>query len=270
MAENRDIDLREYQLILLDILKDVAAVCKKNNIRFYLGEGSMLGAVRHKGFIPWDDDIDIIMYRKDYNRFLKTAPADLGDKYEVQSHGKTKNFWNPYAQVRLITDDRRLRQGYIEKLLKNNGPFVDIFPMDYVPKKSSLMLSFRSVRIKFYKAMLPYIYGVCKPASLKGKVISFFSRFHRPDELLRRIDKITGKYGKKPLPYTANFHTTHPLANQIAPTSCYDDVIETEFEGVMMPIPEGYDEILTIIYGDYMTPPKEKERVNKHKIGSER
>ena len=105
MGEEKDLDLREYQLVLLGILKDVAEVCRKHEIRFYLGEGSLLGAIRHDGFIPWDDDIDILMYRADYEKFLSLAPAALGDAYEVQAPGITKPFWHPYAQVRLITDD---------------------------------------------------------------------------------------------------------------------------------------------------------------------
>ncbi|MCR4605058.1 MAG: LicD family protein [Eubacterium sp.] len=269
MSEQKDIELREYQLILLGILKDVAAVCREHNIRFYLGEGTMLGAIRHKGFIPWDDDIDIIMYRKDYERFLEVAPEALGEKYEVQSHERLESFWNVYAQVRLITDDERLRQKYIEHLLENNGPFVDIFPMDYVPKKDGMSLSWKSFRIRYYKAMLPYKYKVCEPLHLRGKVLNLLSKIHKKETLFKRIKKITGKCGKERLEYTVNFHTTHPLQNQVAPSECYDEAIEWEFEDTTMPVPKGYDEILTIIYGDYMTPPKETERTQKHNIGSE-
>ncbi len=269
MEKQNDIPLREFQLILLGILKDVADVCRKNNIRFYLGEGSMLGAVRHSGFIPWDDDIDILMYRDDYEKFLEVAPKALGSRYEVQARGLTENFWNVYGQVRLITDDERLCQGYISHLLKNNGPFVDIFPMDYVPKASGAGVSFNSFRIKLYKAMLTYKFKVCAPASPKGKMINILSKLYKSDSLFKKIKKISKKHDKEKLEYTVSYYTTHPIKNQVAPSSCYDEVLEIDFEDTKMPVPKGYDEVLTIIYGDYMTPPKEAQRVQKHSIGSE-
>ena len=269
MDGHKDLDLREYQLILFGILKDVAKVCRENGIRFFLGEGTMLGAIRHKGFIPWDDDIDILMYRKDYERFLSVAQDALGDKYEVQSHEKLESFWNAYAQVRLITDDERLRQGYIAHLLKNNGPFVDIFPLDYIAKKKGLLLSWRAFRLKYYKAMLPYKFKVCAPAHPDGHVLNFLSGFYKKETLFKKIEKITKSYGKDHLPYTVSFHTIHPIKNRISPSTCYDEAIEWDFEGEKMPVPVGYDEILTTIYGDYMTPPKEMERKQKHNIGSE-
>ena len=77
-------EIHQLQALELAILKDVAEVCKKHDIKFFLGEGTLLGAIRHKGFIPWDDDVDLIMERSEYERFLKVAQEELGEDYQVQ------------------------------------------------------------------------------------------------------------------------------------------------------------------------------------------
>ena len=263
------ISLRDYQLILLDILKDVAMACRSLDITFYLGEGTLLGAVRHRGFIPWDDDIDIYMYRKDYDRFLESAGDVLSDRYEVQSHEHLKSFWNAYAQVRLITDDDRLKQRYISRILKNNGPFIDIFPLDYTGKNKGFGLRLRCAKIKLYKAMLTYKYKVCKPAHPKGVLISFLSHFYSTENIFKKIDLLTRTFDVEKKPYTISLHTIHPLKNRIVPSSCFDGVEELDFEDTRFPVPSGYDEVLTTIYGDYMTPPDDAHRTQKHNIGSE-
>ena len=94
--------LRQLQLLELEILLEVDRVCKKHNITYYLGEGSLLGAIRHNGFIPWDDDIDILMKREDYEKFLQIAPVELGKDYFLQNSFSEKNFWVFFSKVRLL------------------------------------------------------------------------------------------------------------------------------------------------------------------------
>ena len=85
-------DLRKLQLIELEILKEVDRICKKYHINYYMAEGSLLGTMRHNGFIPWDDDLDIMMLRKDYEKFLQVAPNEINKKYEVQHSTTIKNY----------------------------------------------------------------------------------------------------------------------------------------------------------------------------------
>ena len=84
MKETNNTRLRRLQLIELDILKEVDRICKKHHITYYMAEGSLLGTIRHHGFIPWDDDLDIMMLRKDYDKFLELAPHEIGKEYEIQ------------------------------------------------------------------------------------------------------------------------------------------------------------------------------------------
>ena len=122
--------LRRLQLTQLDIAKEIKRVCEKNDIKYWLESGTLLGAVRHKGFIPWDDDLDIAMRRDDYERFKKIAPRDLSSEYFFQSWETDENFGLPFAKV------RKRKTIYKEIKAKNskanNGIFVDIFPYDIV------------------------------------------------------------------------------------------------------------------------------------------
>ena len=134
MDQNKILEeIHLLQKLELAILKDVATVCEKHNIKFFLGEGTLLGAIRHKGFIPWDDDVDLIMERSEYERFLEVAQKELGDAYQVQHPMTVDNYWSPFIKVRQLTGDLSFRQNHIAHLTDNNGPYIDIFPMEYVP-----------------------------------------------------------------------------------------------------------------------------------------
>ena len=125
--ENKN-DIKSLQLICLEILKEIDRVCKKHNILYWLDSGSMLGAVRHNGFIPWDDDLDIAMFRDDYNRFLEIASKELKENYFLQTHQTDSEYPLFFAKVRrnnTFIDEKRYRRLNIHK-----GIYVDIFPVD--------------------------------------------------------------------------------------------------------------------------------------------
>lgn len=121
-------DIEEIKKIQLEILKYVDQFCSQNNIKYALGYGTLIGAVRHKGFIPWDDDIDIIMRRNDYNRFIELFSKETG-RYKVWSHNLQTDYPIPYAKV---TDEKTLKlEGtnyYVER-----GVDIDVFPLDDLP-----------------------------------------------------------------------------------------------------------------------------------------
>ena len=129
-------ELRKLQLIELGILKEVDRICKKYHITYYMAEGSLLGAMRHNGFIPWDDDLDIAMLRKDYERFLQVAPKEISKDYEIQHSTTIAKYWSPFIKVRYL-DNREFAQTHIAHLTDHNGPLLDIFPIDNVPRMDS-------------------------------------------------------------------------------------------------------------------------------------
>lgn len=257
-------EIHELQALELAILLDVNEVCKKHNIKFFLGEGTLLGAIRHKGFIPWDDDVDLIMPREEYERFLKVAPEELGEKYEVQHSTTVENYWSPFIKVRSLADDSKFRQGHISHLTDKNGPYIDIFPMEYVPQKKSLKIYKVAFFIRFYRGMLSYKLGLRQPKHFRGELLKLVSRLYSVKAIHNGLDKNFKAFGKGEMPYIATFSSYHPLSCQIVESEAYDKQLDWDFEGYKLPVPNGYDKILTTIYGDYMTPPPEEKRVIKH------
>lgn len=257
-------EIHHLQKIELEILKDVAEVCKKHNIQFFLGEGTLLGAIRHKGFIPWDDDVDLIMERSEYERFLEVAQAELGEGYQVQHPTTVDNYWSPFIKVRKLTGDLSFRQQHIAHLTDNNGPYIDIFPMEYVPEKESFKISKTAFLIRYYRGMLSYKLGIRTPAHLLGRLLKFVSNFYSVKAIHKGLQKNFTCFGKGEKEYMATFSSYHPLRCQICKSKNYKETLWWDFEDTKMPVPAGYDEILTTIYGDYMTPPPEDKRVIKH------
>lgn len=257
-------EIKELQQIELSILLDVRDICQELGITFFLGEGTMLGAVRHNGFIPWDDDIDLLMPRDDYERFLKIAPKLLCPKYEIQHSTTVNQYWSPFIKVRLLNSGTKYRQHHIAHLTKNNGPYIDIFPIDYVIRRKGFKISKTGFFVRFYRGMLSYKLGLRRPSHLKGKILKFFSHSFSVNCIHRRLERSLEPFNNSSGEFMATFLTYHPLKTQITDASNYKEALEWEFEKHKMPIPIGYDNILTTIYGDYMTPPPENQRIFKH------
>lgn len=125
--------MEKLRIIEVDILDEVVRICNKYDINYYLAYGTLIGAVRHKGFIPWDDDIDIWMFREDYDRFAKIAEKELSEKYYYQDWHKEKEYPYNFAKVRL--NDTVVLQKPITKLNIHHGIYIDIFPLDNINLK---------------------------------------------------------------------------------------------------------------------------------------
>lgn len=267
MKEQSYHSLRQLQLIELDILKEVKRICDKHDIIFYLGEGTLLGAIRHNGFIPWDDDVDILMKRSDYNKFLKIAPDEINSNYEIQHSTTVKNYWSPFIKVRYL-NNKDFYQKHIAHLTNNNGPLIDIFPLDNVPNEDSAGQYFQSFKIRLYRGMIGFkLYR--KPKRLKQRVVKFLSFFYSVDRLHKLLDKNFTKYNKSDNSYIVNLASYYNYRKQTVSKEVYGKPRFVKFEGVDMPVPNEAEYLLKKIYGNYMVLPPIEKRKNKHHFEEE-
>ena len=263
-----DTELREAQLIMLDILKEIDRVCKKGNIQYWLDSGTLLGAIRHKGFIPWDDDLDICMLREDYNKFIEISKEELSKKYFLQSYdsdNKTENMWIKLRDRNSILKINEREKGHI-------GIFVDIFPMDFYSNndknykiKNKIKLITLMYWMKHAKIKRPVI------KHIKGNMTKLIARLiflFNPKFNYKNIIKLVKKELKNISMESEgsdyiNYGVEVPFdkmieKNWIFPLDSY------EFEGEKYPIPREYDLYLKNLYGNYMELPKKENRRPSH------
>lgn len=254
--------IRELQLIELGILKEVDRICKKYNITYYMAEGSLLGAMRHQGFIPWDDDLDIMMKREDYEKFLKIAPKEINSNYEIQHSTTISKYWSPFIKVRYL-DNSLYKQSHIAHLTNHNGPLLDIFPIDSVPKLNSFNQYFQSFKIRLYRGMLGLkLYR--KPKNIKSLLVWYLSKFYSIKKLHNNLDKNFKKYNNKNNKYLVNLASYYSYKKQTFPIKYYGKPRYVKFEDMMVPVPKEAEKVLNKIYGDYTVLPPVEKRVIKH------
>ena len=256
-------DLKKLQTIELEIFSAFIDVCKKLNLKYYLMGGTMLGAVRHKGFIPWDDDIDVGMMRKDYEFFCKEAQKLLPEKYFVQTN--TSDFAFPANYCKIRDSETAFIETSCRCLPINHGAFIDVFPLDYYPenKVSAYIFDKRkaALSVRVNKAFS------LEKRKKSAKTVCSEMLYHiatlgmNPYKALQKREKLYKSV--KPTGSIAN-HAGAWGKREIVPIEWYGDGVEAEFEGLKVTIPTHYDLWLTKVYGDYMTPPPKEKRVTHH------
>ena len=249
--------LKKVQLM---IAVDIKRICEKYHIKYFLDAGSMLGAVRHKGFIPWDDDIDIGMPKEDYNKFLEVAPAELGEKYFVDNYNTNRDNPLVFTKIRLLGTEYIENKANIDA--KHNEVFVDIFPYFYV-SDNKLVRKIEAFRMKLLAQMLlikggfKVWKGESKLKHIKFLPIQIISKCYSVKALRNRIDKLYNKHAD-----TKNIciHDGSCYSYCYFSTEWFDNMITVKFEGVNFEIPKEYDAFLTKMYGNYRQLPQEKDR----------
>lgn len=256
----KEIEVEELKQIQLDILKFVDEFCKDNNLRYFLAYGTLLGAVRHKGYIPWDDDIDILMFREDYEKFVTTF---VDANYKVFATELNPKYPYPFAKV----GDTRT---YFEEEIKDvidTGVNIDIFPLDYLPEdKVKNITKKRNFLQKIWIAKrLPRLKrrGFVKNAVLAVSqlLLSVFSiRF-----IVKQLEKNAKKYNLRKTSICGN--VAYGYDPDIYPSADFEESVCLTFENTAFPCPKNYDNVLKIMFGDYMKlPPKEKQVSHHHFI----
>lgn len=276
--DNRNIaasPLRKVQLIQLRILKIVDYICRANNITYWLDGGTLLGAVRHQGFIPWDDDIDIVMPRKDYERFILLAKEMLPHDLSIDTYNSATNNKNYYVPCKVIDKFSVILEATENLHDRGKGIFIDITPLDHFRSN----FPFKQIDI-FLKKLHRFLIRTktAKPNdtfklfTLLNKTLSILNPIATPDTpilmLRRTIERKLEKAKTKELDKNACSIIGYGFDSYWIRLFKISDVYplkKIKFEDSCFSSPANNDAILTIFYGkEYMTPPPPEQRTKQH------
>jgi len=262
--------LRKVQLTQLEILLEVDRICKKHNLTYLLWAGTMLGAIRHKGFIPWDDDIDIAMKRDDYEKFLEICKTELSSHYFLQHHKTEPYYILQLAKIRI--NNTKYVQHSRRTLNIHHGIWIDIFPLDNVFPGSmkenircfivSLLLRFNTTRNLGVSLNSSYIKRIL--GNLLAKLSFLLINKKRYDMLVKYLITLFNSKNSEYLNELCLHASKNYIKRNLISVNDYYDIIHTNFEGHLFPIPRNYDLFLTNNYGEYNKLPPENERIPKH------
>lgn len=272
----REISSDELKKIQLDMLIDVARFCEENNINYFLSSGTLLGAIRHKGFIPWDDDIDIMMPRKDYKNFVSKYSHEY---YVAKDISTCKKFYEKHCKV---CDTRTVLNNFVRKLgLAEEHIFIDIFPIDGVPNNKMLqrllvyatqfIVAMHSATVLSYSVTNRY--NDCDAGFLNWRkylrtAIKFFLiatvGHANPRFLVRQLHKLLQLWKYDDCDFVGSLVTGAYGAKEIMSKHIFKHKHYTLFEEYDFCIPGGYEEYLRSLYGKYMELPPMEKRKSHH------
>ena len=230
MEEKKEVTIQEIQSKLMEILLYFQKFCQENGLGFVLAGGTCLGAVRHKGFIPWDDDVDVFMLRDDYEKLCRIwdERADTEHYSCVRSNDR---FNIRHSATEIKDNNTTFINRHSADLDIHQGLMIDVIPLDAVPKSK-------------WKQLWP----------------SFKARY----KLWKGAEKRLSRYSLADAEYVSSFGEGATIMRQRFPIRWFRHPAYLEFEGHQMPVPEDYDKWLTISYGDYMQLPPPEERIYRH------
>lgn len=252
--------LKKLQAELVDLLVEFDRICNKHDIPYFLYGGTLLGAIRHKGFIPWDDDIDVAMFRDDYNKFKSIVAKELNKKKYFFQSQQTDKFYN-WVFARLRKNNTVYKRVGQEHLKYHDGIFIDIFPLDDISEN------------KLKQNFTLYICKLCKkalwaPIGIRyGKNLIHRSVFKMMNLIPRRIlikiyEYVAIKFNKDETTLIAS----HNAFSIVLKKEWYKNSVEVEFEGLKFNSPVQYHQFLEARYGDYMELPPKEDRIGHHYV----
>ena len=266
----KEMTIDEVKQIQLNILDVVDQFCSKFGIRYSMAYGTLLGAIRHKGYIPWDDDVDLIMPRPDYERFIHTFNA-YSENYYVIAPELNWDYYAPYANV---CDKRTLLvEGISTHRGIEIGAKIDIFPMDGVPTDNREYLK-EATRMQFYRRALNHKRGSLRKIfttsfgvyirRLFFRIITCYMSY---SDIQKKIHRLATSYSFEEMEYADvmvfNLHFATRCKSSVFKETQKMQFEDREYEAII-----AYDDFLHIVYGDYMMLPPEKSRKSNHALCS--
>ena len=252
-------DINKLKQAEVRILKVFIQVCETLNLKYYVLGGTMLGAVRHKGFIPWDDDIDVGMPREDYEIFLQKAQEFLPENYFVQTFETDPEWPANFAKIR--NSDTTFIETSVKNRKINHGIYIDVFPLDW-HEEDKLRLKVFNLKNTIYRAAISKSFYFPKSKrKFKWYAVRILTMFISVKTALKKREKLLKSNKGRTL--LANYCGAWG-EKEIVPHTWYGEGVDLEFEGVKVKVPIEYDKWLTQVYGDYMKLPPEEKRVAHH------
>ncbi len=250
----------KHREVLLELLKEFDQICKKHKIPYILFCGTALGAVRHSGFIPWDDDLDVSMLRKDYERFLSIAPSELHDQFYLQA--EFSKHWGMHFTKLRKNNTTFLEKYHPKDKMMHQGIYIDIFPCDNAQDNELLR------KVQFYASRIVLSHTIFKrgyETTSKAKKMVMFLCSLLPIKPFRKIAMY--RKGENSQYVQTFLSCTSRYKKGIYKRSWFTDTVEMDFENMKFPVSAHYDELLSTLYGDYMKLPSEEERkIKEHAI----
>lgn len=263
--------LNETQKYIMQVLHSVIGILDELEIPYYMQGGTMLGAIRHRGFIPWDDDVDLGIPRDAYDRLLKEVADKLPENLELRTYKDETDHHYYFARI-VDTRYQIRRMGSLEERLEN--VWVDLFPLDGMPSgglsRAWHKLSLTVVRLKYHLSCFEKV-NIKRPGRplleriiIRIAMITRVGKWFNTRRQLDKMDALLKKYPAEQSDWLVNFMgQTSYRFNELFKKEVYGQKTLYSFEDLLLVGPERYDEYLKSLYGDYMTPPKESDR-NAH------
>ena len=261
-------DLQKKQL---EIFVKFIELCEKNNLNYFLIGGSALGAIRHKGFIPWDDDLDVGMLREDFEKFCELQPQLEGTNYFIQTYKSDPNYIYSFAKLRDSSTT------FIENFYKyhriNHGVWIDIMPIDGITDKDiprekcmgRMKRFFAQINLSYLGALKRKVHKETWFKDILLNIVAYpFSLFNINHYRQKRMEKMAKKYPFDKATLAGNYHFAWSGKVEGLPPKLYTETIDVPFENITAKVVKEYDKYLTCLYGDYMTPPPADKQEGHH------
>ena len=260
------VQVNEIQVVQLEIAREVKEICEKLNLQYFLIGGTLLGAVRHKGFIPWDDDFDLAIPRRDYEKFIRYCSSYLNPKYFLHCHETDPEYWLDYAKIR--KNGTLLEEKLISKIETHKGIFVDIFPLDNVPGPDSRVLKLQSKIVGYLTTFIYRKRGLDMKYhyNRKQSILYLIMKRLKISSLAKLQKGIMTIYANRSTAYWVSFGSNYSHITETMPKHKYLPSRDLEFEGILFKVPADYEYVLTRLFGDYMILPPVEQRVGRHAL----
>ncbi len=247
--------ISEVKAIEKDILQKLLTVCEENGLRVFVDGGTLLGAVREKHFISYDDDIDVAMLREDYDKLMEIGPKCFDYPYFFQSAYTDKDYYRPHIQIRR-SDTCGALDFELPYVGFNQGIFIDVFPYDGVPD-DNLQGKLQWIEIKLYKKLMSMLYSPIPPMNpikriVKG-ILKPLSKLIKREKCYAHFEKVCKRFSKSSNTITLlSFNDNYRM--RLLDKSWYDETVYLPFDEMSVPCPKNYEGVLESKFGDWRTP----------------